>query len=659
MKRTYGIGKTISGRIRCVVTLCMVLIIVATVTNSAVSTKNIMEASIKGILSANAGNNAAIIDGWISEQGSIVRTMCSTLTYMDPKDTQTIMDYLQQNLQENEDALMYYCCFGYDGAVYPADHSSLDLDPTERDWWKQAVGEGTLVYTEPYKDFNTGQMIMSIAKPLKMKGEQAVILADITIDQLVKMTDAIGQKAGTPAFLLTEDGSVITHENKDFLPNEKGNTVLSDMVSFDSGAEGTAIFTDYDGKSKYLAFGTVGTTGWALGVTQDTAVLGDSLTKNLISAIVVAFLLLGAAGVLIHIIIGKLLKPMNRMKVFVREKVVGAENCRKQKDEVKEINYLIGELEERFIATIRQTKAEAGAIHSKMEGTNGRLEAINKNILEISASMEETDANVETQTESIHSINETCADVTEAVERLAHSAQKMKDKADETTEKVDDTVPKLISGRQNALVMARDSRERLEEAIRAAKVIDEIAGVSMAIKEIASQTNLLALNASIEAARAGEAGKGFAVVAEEIKKLSESTGMEIGKVNELIEKVLASVNALSGESGSMLSFIDGTVMDDYTASKEMAESYREDASYYAEASKELEAAAEELSASMHSIVDMVSTITKSQGELSHAVAGINENIQNITQGSSNISAEAGNVLERITGLQETMESFQV
>ncbi len=659
MKKSYGMNGTIKGRIRGIVTLCTIFIIIVTVINNAVSTRNITVFATKEILTANADDNARIIDGWLSEQGSIVHTMRNALAYMDSKDTQAIMDYLEQNLQENESALMYYCCFGYDDAVYPADHSKLDLNPTERDWWKQAVGKNALIYTEPYKDFATGQMIMSIAEPLTIGGEQAVILADITIDQLVEITESIGQNSGTPAFLLTAGDNVITHENKDFLPKESGNTVLTEVVSMDTNVEDTVIFRDYDGRNKYLAFGTVDTTGWKLGVTQDADELNASLFKNLVSAVIMALVLIAVMGVLINVIIGRLLKPMDRMKAFVREKVIGEEHCERQSDEVKEIDYLIGELEQRFIATIRQTKEEADTIHAKMEGASGRLAAINENILEISATMEETDASVEMQTESITSINGICTEMTAAVERLAQDAQRMRDKAGEITEKVDETVPKLISGKQNALVVVKDSRVRLEEAIRAARVIDDIADVSTAISEIASQTSLLALNASIEAARAGESGKGFAVVAEEIKKLSESTGMEIGKVNDLTEKVLKSVNTLSTESSNMLSFIDGTVMENYELAERMAGGYREDADYYADASGGLGAAAEELSASMQNIIGMLDAITKAQGELSSAVSGVNENIQNITQGSSSISDETGNVLDSIRNLKETMEVFQI
>ncbi|MFR5617985.1 MAG: hypothetical protein ACLTJ5_03725 [Clostridium sp.] len=45
-----------------------------------------------------------------------------------------------------------------------------------QDWWKQAIKKNSLIYTAPYKDF-TWKMIVTIAEPLEIKGEQAVVLA--------------------------------------------------------------------------------------------------------------------------------------------------------------------------------------------------------------------------------------------------------------------------------------------------------------------------------------------------------------------------------------------------------------------------------------------------------------------------------------------------
>jgi len=68
--------------------------------------------------------------------------------------------------------------------------------------------------------------------------------------------------------------------------------------------------------------------------------------------------------------------------------------------------------------------------------------------------------------------------------------------------------------------------------------ISEIVDTINIIVRISDQLNMLSLNASIEAARVGEAGKGFAVVAQEITNLSHDTKGGIGKINEILEKIL-------------------------------------------------------------------------------------------------------------------------
>lgn len=64
-----------------------------------------------------------------------------------------------------------------------------------------------------------------------------------------------------------------------------------------------------------------------------------------------------------------------------------------------------------------------------------------------------------------------------------------------------------------------------------------IMDITKAINDIAEQTSLLALNASIEAARAGNYGRGFSVVAEEIRKLSEQSTNEAGRITAIVERI--------------------------------------------------------------------------------------------------------------------------
>lgn len=650
---------TIRGRMAVFVTICMTIVILLTILANVVTTRSTMVREAENLLTEEADGNAAVINEWLKQEGNMVNTMKNALATMDRDDTDAIMDYLEVNLKENENALMYYCCFGYEGGVFPADHSKLDLDPTTRDWWKQAISEDSLIYTEPYTDFATGQMIVSIAEPLTIGGEQAVLLADITIDRLIEIVQNISADPSIQTFLLAEDGSVITHANKDFLPKEDGNTVLTDKVRIDIDAKKAFVFTDYDGQKKYGDIGNIDVTGWKLGVTQNEKVINAQIRKNLVFPLVMDIVLLGITVALLNLVIGKMLRPMDNMKQFVKERVIGREHGKTYENEVEEIKYLIGELEERFIATIRKTKQESSTIQDKMTTTDDKVKIISGNIMEISATMEETGASVEAQTESIQSIDDTCAEVTQAVDKLAEEAQSMAARAGEIQQRVEKLVPELMRDKENAATMTEDSRVRLAEAIHGTEVINQIVEVSGAIQEIASQTNLLALNASIEAARAGEAGKGFAVVAEEIKNLSNITGKEIGKVDELTSKVLESVKALSGESNSILAFLDGVIMKDYDQFGEIAEKYKDDAFYFAGISTNLGAGAEELSASVQNISNILGTINTSQGELNKAIHAVNDNLQQITYASENVTADTGEVLTSIQSLQSTMGQFQV
>lgn len=653
------ITTTIKGQIELTITLCTIFIIAVICVINGISTRNIMVSSEKELLEKTANTTTNVINEWLEEQADIVHTMRNALAFMDRKDTEAIMDYLELNLAENENALMYYCCFAYDKGVFPADHSELDLNPTERDWWKQAIAENGLIFTAPYTDFATGQMIVSIAEPMTIEGEQAVILADITIDKLIEVTQGMAGDQDTETFLLAEDGSVITHENKDFLPKEEGNTILTEKVNIDLENNKTNIFKDYDGQKKYAAVQNVERVGWKLGVLQDTSLIRNQIFKRILFSALVGLALMVVMCVLLNVVIRKLLKPMGVMKSFIRTKVIGESNCVAQRNEVEEIQYLLQELEDNFISVIRQTKKESDTIHTQMQDANSKVASMSGNIMEISATMEETGANVDSQTESMQNIGQTCNEAAETVGDLVKNIQEMTLRAQEVTTRVDQFVPELIQGKDRATKTAEESRLRLQKAIAETKVITQIEEVSAAIQEIASQTNLLALNASIEAARAGTAGKGFSVVAEEIKSLSESTAEEINKVNTLTAKVLESVQELSEESEHILVFIDETVMQDYDRLEMVAENYRKDAGYYTEVSKDLEVKVGEFNTSIQNINGIIDQIARAQTELSEAMGSVNDNLQEITYSSEKVSGETKGVLDRVGILQGTVGRFHM
>ncbi len=654
-----GFFGSIKGSIISYVALCTVIIIAVTATLNSIVMRNALITNGRSTLTEEAENTSQLIDEWLVRQAYIVDTMKNALATMETDDMESVMDYLEANLSENPDALMYYCCFAYDGGVFPANHSFLDLDPTTRGWWIDAVETGGLIYTEPYTDFATGQMVVSIAKPFIMDGEQAVVLADITIDSLIEMVQSAGSDESVQTFLLAGDNSVITHENEEYLPKEEGNTILSDVLNIDLEREDVSTFKDYDGESKYYVVREIESTGWRLGITQPTSVISDKIRNNLVLPLAVDCVLLVLFIILLNIVVNRLLKPMAEMKAFIKEKVIGAKNCKAEKKEVKEISYLIEELQSRVVSTIQKTQQETELIRDMISGMDGHVSDMSGNIMEISALMEETGASVSTQTASISKIGENCQDVANDMGELAKSAQTITERANEIIVRVEQMVPELLEDKKNAINITLDSKKRLESAIEETKVIGKIVEVSQAISAIAEQTNLLALNASIEAARAGEAGKGFAVVADEIKQLSNTTGSEIDKVNELVSRVMESVNKLSDASNKVILFLDEIVLKDYDKLEMLADSYKEDAAYYVEVSNGLGTYTENLSASIANINHIIDTINVSQKELDGAVQSVNENLQLITNASEDVSEETKDIMGSVTSLQSTVEQFNL
>ena len=663
--------KTIKGRLTMIVILIMFIVLYVYATVVILVTDDKVTMLSQHELQLQADRYAGMINAEMEKEKGYASGAASAISALQTAkpDEAAIRNILVEFAAGQKSLLNLYYGAADDHSFYQYEKDATTpegYDPTARGWYKQAASAGKTIVTDPYFDVLKGQMCTTIASPVYYNQQLiGVIGLDIDIASIVALVDSINYTKGVYGFLIDSTGHYVVHPNGAWAPTQQSSTSVSDTMPvlenlLKNPGSTTLKTKDYNGSTVHFATAPIDAVGGVLGISLPASYIDVVANSMIILSIVFAAIVLTIASLIMLKVISSMLKPMETMKVFIKEKVVGTSADEKPaQNEVKEIEYLIGELQNRFISTIRMTRDESSNVQAKMNETTEHISNMGQNITEISAAMEETSASIDLQTQSISSINSATSDASVAVEKLSQDTQEMATRADEIVVRIDEMVPQVLSNKKNAVEMVGSSREKLEAAIEETKIISQIVDVSQAIKAIASQTNLLALNASIEAARAGDAGKGFAVVAGEINSLSSNTAEEIEKVNQLTDKVMSSVNTLAKEAGNVLEFLNTVVLKDYDSLEDLATRYKEDAGYYLDTSGTLGSSADELNATMSNINEILDTINASQHELNEAVQNVSDNLQEITNSSSQVSDETKDALSSITALQETISTFNV
>ena len=656
--------KTIRGTLTSVVIIIVAVALVLQTSISLILSANSLLSKSRESLQNDANTYAERVNTWLSGEKTMtegVRSAVLALGTDNPTEAQ-MKDIIVSAAEGREQLLNMYIGTSAKAFVQSdPDATTPDgYDPTERGWYKSAESAGETIVTDPYMDVLIGGMCITVATPIYINDQLfAVIGADYTLNTITDIVNSAATSDNEYGFLVDGSGNYVIHPNQEYMPGEdtaiQVTSVMSNLSDIISNP-GLKVVSgnDYDGTDSFFATANVLASGWTFGMVVPSSKIVGSLNALLIISILIAIIAIVATIVLMTIIVKKVLQPVEDMEDFVVENVLDDSHDVDNMREIDKVKLLIDALKERFIATIEKTKSESVRIEAEMNDAHEKVGELSEDISTISAAMAQTGASVDTQTDSIRSISATTDEVSEAVDKLAEEAQDMAMKANDIQVHVEEMVPQIIKNKNSATEITIESRKKLEAAIEGAKIIQEIVGVSQSIQAIANQTNLLALNASIEAARAGEAGKGFAVVASEIGGLSQSTNEEIDKVNDLTDKVISSVEALSNESNTILEFLDTKVMKDYEELENLANDYDRDAAYYSEVSADLGAAAEELSASVQNINHIVTTIEESQHEVNTAVQSVNDSLQDIASVSDGIAVDTNDVLDSIRALEDTI-----
>lgn len=664
--------KSLKGRLVCIT--CVITLICLGLTAAisyGIASRQIRTESVNRY-SLLTEMTASKIDAWLGEQAQLVVNQKNAIEITGNYEIDDLIAYLTPIVEHyNTEGYIYDLYFTSTenqmaaGSGYVPDGTT---DFTKRDWYLGACEREGLYFSTPYRDADSGRLVITISEKV-MEGDtlRGVLATDIFVDTLIEIVNGQQDVADSYLFLVDSKDGIVTHPNEGYGYVEDEPISLSQVeddryspliAAIGSGETAPVTVRDYDGVSRNFFAKKVDGCQWYVVAAISDQVMNQS-QNYMFGGFLVALIISMALGIVITLVVAsRMVKPITSLSGKIASGDFSQDILVKSHDEIgmlaRGFNGLMQKMRELLAITVNsveniqsfagdlnlvadQLVENAGRVNNEMESIAGAMETQYASVEQGKSQLTKFDENIETFGESYHSMEET---IEEVLGKLADSVAAAKNLEASTR-----------NSKENMDTIYQDIQEleRLSESIT--EIVSTISGIS-------EQTNLLALNASIEAARAGEAGKGFAVVADEIRKLSEQTSAATTNISGLISDVHGRINQAVSSIGESTQ----TVADNTKDSQVVLTAFAQ----LKECLERIGAINQTLSSAMHVFVDSKEYIDSSFGRIDsnvHTCLTSTNEAKNYsreqTECVDNLEAQANVLKDLASQLKESTRSFTV
>ena len=486
---------------------------------------------LRSNLQSVAQVTASNIQGWLSGRQRLLESLAEVLSQSDPAQRGRL---LRQRTLAQAMAFVYLGTDDGKFDVFPSVAMAAGFDPRRRPWYVNTRENSQTQLTEPYVDANTGQLIMTIASPVTGVG---VVGADLDLQALIDLVNALQFEGNGYAFLVDGQGKVLVHPDRRFMMEPLQRLFIGGAPRLEPGLLSDAVSKDGERLVTFVPVQGLPGVTWYLGISlskQHAYALQYGLRWVAATAIVVAVCSL---LVVLTLLIRLLLRPLNVMTSAMIEIAEGD-----------------GDLSRRLpVNSVDELGQLAGAFNQFVERIQGSLRQVSRTMVVVeqvaeqvidctSLTIEGSRVQAERTGSIVAAVNQLGA-ATQEIAGTATSASQQAGAARAQASEGRDVVERNIEAINHLSTLIGTSSTHIMDLSEKTEAIGQILEV---ISAISQQTNLLALNAAIEAARAGEAGRGFAVVADEVRDLAQRTQQSAYRFQQLIEERQAGAQTVVG-----------------------------------------------------------------------------------------------------------------
>jgi phosphoserine phosphatase RsbU/P len=278
-----------------------------------------------------------------------------------------------------------------DGQVVVTDLGRGGRSYVVNDWFQLPYQMRRSVWTEPYyQEGGGGVVCATYAVPLRFRGTReqvsAVVTGEVSLYWLRQLLQNIDLGDSGYAFLISKTGTFIAHPDPNFIMNEsifsvaaaRGDAELRAIGrKMTAGESGYVLFdglrTMKADEPSWLAFRTVPSTGWSLGiVVADSQISADVVALNRIQW---GIALAGIAALLVItlLIAGSITRPIRSLDAATHVLAQGDLGAplpkAKGRDEIARLTRSFGQMREdleRHIDELRESTAAQERLHSEL-----------------------------------------------------------------------------------------------------------------------------------------------------------------------------------------------------------------------------------------------------------------------------------------------------